>query len=263
MLVAIGVTWVLSFGPTARWAHGRHLVNRLPYRVLLKLPVLGSLRVPERTGVILTALLVATFAFAYDDLLNRFGGLRSRGAQLTTGGVVLLLVTNLIIPLPWSLPVPDSGARRAYTQIRREAGPRDSVLRVPADCDFSQAEFAKTQIVHHQPIVGCTGSFAAARWYTQLVGYTRSPAFNALRCDLTQYGRLKTPGPQPAQLNAQTLAAFRRQFGVRYIVEDRIALLSPACAKVRNAITQFDGARVIDADRDFKVLDLGPLPSAR
>ena len=250
VVVAVVVTWVLSFGPSARWRTTHHLVNKLPYRALLKLPALGSLRVPERTGVVLAALLAVAFAVALDRYANR----------AVTVVAVALLVTNLIVPLPWSLEVPDRAAREAFTTIRAERGPRDTVIRVPADCDFLQAEFAKTQIVHHAPIVGCTGSFAAARWYTRLVRYVRSPAFNALRCDLTQYGRLQTPGMQPVHWDA---GALRREFGVRYLVVDPQALRVPACPDVARVVASLRDARVLARDGSVEVIDLGAAAARR
>jgi hypothetical protein len=255
LLVAIGAVWVLSLGPSARWGSTRYLVNRLD-RALLNLPALGSLRVPERAGVVLTALLAATFAVVCGDVFARWRD--ARVVQVGVVAIAVLVATNAIVPLPWSKPVSDAAARRAYVLIRHERGPHDAVMRVPADCDFSQAEFAKTQIVHRAPIVGCTGSFAAARWYTRLAGYVRAPAFNALRCDLTKYGRLTTPGPSNARWDAASVAALRQEFGVRYLVVDRVALLAGNCRAVLRVSESFGGYRVLAADGHVAVVDLAP-----
>jgi len=252
-LTAAAVTmWVLSLGPSLKvggkflWTHSGEPVSWLPYRLLLAVPALGALRVPIRTGSVFTTVLVAGAAIA----LHRIGASRTRWAPGLALGSAALLATNLLIPLATTTMGTTAASEGGMREIARLAEPGDTVLRVPSDCDPS---FASYQILHHTPVVGCTGSLAANPW-SKLVAYAQSEALMKLRCDLHKYGLILTSGHTGAPFGPADLDALRAQFGVRFVIVDH-ALLG-ACPAVSATLPVIERYRSLGWDGRFDVLDL-------
>jgi hypothetical protein len=222
LAVAIGLLFVFGLGPSLKvagkfvWKHGGAPVSWLPYRLLLAIPGLGALRAPVRVEYVLVALLVAATAIALDRIV------RSR-ALLVAAAAVVLLGTNLLVPVPTTTFGPTPPVNDALRTIASLAQPGDTVIGVPADCDPS---FVALQVFHHTPVVGCAGSFAANPW-SKMRAYAQSAAFTKLRCDRAVYGRLSTPDARrerAAPFGPDDVAALRHDFGVRFAVIDRRAL---------------------------------------
>jgi len=254
LAVAAATIWVLGLGPTLRiggevlWTRGDTPVAFLPYRILLALPGFGGLRVPIRSAEILAALLAAATAIALD---RRCETGRPPVVALGVGAVVLLLA-NLLLPLPTTTDLLTPGSRSALARISDRARPGDTVLAVPTDCDPSVVAL---QVEHRTAAVGCAGSFAANPWDRERA-YLREPGFDALRCDRAVYGRLRTDPDVPApRWDREARLGLRERFGVRFLVVDRERL--GACARGESIGRSLAGIAVIGGDDRFRVLDLG------
>jgi hypothetical protein len=253
LVLAAAVTWALTLGPSLKlggdfvWTNTGGPVSWLPYRALLALPGLGGLRVPVRAAEVLVGLAAAATAIALDRWCAT-----TRASTVAIGaGAAALLATNLLLPLPTTSTLTTAASERALAEIARVAQPGDTVLRVPADCEPS---FAALQVIHHTPVVGCTGSFAANPW-SDISTYTTSAAFTKLRCDPVVYGRLQTPFGTPVEsFGPADVAALREQFGVRFLVVDRTLLAAcPALAGVDGVLDRY---RSLGGDDRFEVIDL-------
>ncbi|MFM7224806.1 MAG: hypothetical protein ACKO1Y_05135 [Actinomycetota bacterium] len=254
LALAIGVTWILGLGPTLRiggevvWTRGDAPVAFLPYRALLAFPGLGGLRVPVRTAEILAALLAAATAVALQRRCD--AGRPPIGAL--AAGVTVLLATNLLLPLPTTDDLLTPRSRVALGEVAERARPGDTVLSVPSDCDPS---FAALQVVHRTPVVGCAGSFAANPWDRERA-YLRVRGFDALRCDRSVYGRLRTdPDAAVPAFDAAAVRSLRDRLGVRFLVVDRERLVG--CGVGRDIERGLAGLPSLGGDARFAVIDLG------
>lgn len=259
LVASAGLLLVLALGPSLRlggdfvWERGGEAVSFLPYRVLLMIPGLGALRGPDRVAYVLVAVLAAGTAIALDRVL----GARSRRFGAVTVGVIgVLLMTNMLVPLPTTTLNATRASERALREVARTARDGDTVMSVPGDCDPT---FASYQVFHQTPIVGCAGSFAANPWRSKIVAYSRSDAFAKLRCDRKLYGRLPTTRDPAAPLDAADLRRLRRDYGVRFLLVDRSRLGTEACAKVAAALPLLAGYRSLGGD-GLEVIDLGRRP---
>lgn len=246
--------WLFALGPSLRiggdfvWQHGGTPVSWLPYRVLLAIPGLGALRAPLRAGYVLVALFAAATAAALDRVLATR---RARGTVVVVGCAALLLVPNLLLPLPTVTFPTTTASERAMRRIAALAGPRDGVLSVPADCDPS---FESYQVFHEAPIVGCAGSFAANPWRSKMGLYARSDAMTKLRCDRRAYGRLPTKARPMQPFGTADIAALRRELHVRFVIVDRAFLRG--CPVAQAALPVLERRRFLGGDRRFRVFDL-------
>ena len=257
LVIATAVLFVLALGPSLKiggrfvWEHSGKPVSFLPFRWLLSVPALGSLRVPVRVGRILTVVLLACTAIALDRLVQR----RLVRASVIAAVCAVLIATSLLIPLPTTTLKVSAETKRGLQEVARTRRPGDTLLRVPFDCEPS---FASLQILHHAPVVGCTGSFAANPWRSKMTAYTDSGALTKLRCDRSAYGRLPTTGTAALPpLDAFDLARLRRDFGVRYAVVDR-GLAGAFCPGVAQSLPFLESHRVVSRDDHYEVLDLAP-----
>ena len=235
IVVTAGVMWVFALGPSLKvggsflWEHAGKPVSWLPYRLVLAVPALGALRAPFRTGYVLVAVLVAATAIA----LHRLLAAHPQRAVLVGIGSAVLLATNLLLPLPtdtFGVSAPEKRALRAVAGLARKG---DTLMAVPADCDPA---FVSLQTLHHAPVVGCAGSFAANPWRSELA-YVRSPAFTKLRCDHASYGRIATADRGVEPFEPADVTQLRQRFGVRFLVLDREALRRIDCTSVAGAIS--------------------------
>jgi hypothetical protein len=247
------ITWILTLGPSLKvggsfvWEHADGPVAWLPYRVLLAVPGFGALRGPLRAGEVLVVLLAAGTAIALHYVLST----RRVDAVVCAVGCAVLLAPNLLVPLPTLTMGTTPASEHALRAIGRLARPGDTVLRVPSDCDPA---FERLQIFHHTPIIGCAGSFAANPW-SKLETYAHSAALTKLRCDGTQYGRIKTADTVLTPFGPDDLTQAREQFGVRFAVIDRPALVF-ACGAVNASLPFLEQHRLLGRDDRFEVLDL-------
>ncbi|MDQ1479761.1 MAG: hypothetical protein QOI44_622, partial [Actinomycetota bacterium] len=145
--------------------------------------------------------------------------------------------------------------KRALQAVAGLAGNGDTLMSVPADCDPA---FVSLQALHHAPVVGCAGSFAANPWRSEL-GYVRSPAFTKLRCDRVSYGRIATTDRASAAFDTADVTQLRERFGVRFVVVDRAALGRDDCTAAADALSTLSRYRSLGGDRDLEVLDLSSL----
>jgi hypothetical protein len=256
LAVAALITWILTLGPSLKvggnfvWEHADRPVTWLPYRLLLAVPGFGALRGPMRAGEVLVVLLAAGTAVA----LHRVVSSRRVHAVACAVGCAVLLAPNLLVPLPTLTMGTTAASEHALRAIGGLAHAGDTVLRVPADCDPA---FERLQIFHHTAIIGCAGSFAANPW-SKLDTYAHSEALAKLRCDRSQYGRIKTAdtaGTLLPPFGAEDLARAREEFGVRFAIVDRSALAF-ACGAVNASLPFLEQHRVLGRDDRFEVLDL-------
>ncbi len=254
LAVVGGVMFVFALGPSLKfggdflWEHAGKPVSWLPYRLVLAVPALGALRAPFRTGYVLVAVLVAATAVALHRLLVA-NPQRAVTIAIVSAG---LLATNLLLPLPTDTLGVSPAEKRALREVARVARKGDTLMSVPADCDPA---FASLQTLHHAPVVGCAGSFAANPWRSELA-YARSTAFTKLRCDRASYGRIATTDRGGPPFDPQDVMQLRHQFGVRFLVVDRKALGGIDCASVAAAFSTLSRYRSLGGDRDLEVLDL-------
>jgi hypothetical protein len=254
IVVAAVVMWVFALGPSLKvggnflWEHAGKPVSWLPYRLVLAIPALGALRAPFRTGYVLVALLVAATAIA----LHRVIAAQPQHAVLVAIGSGVLLATNLLLPLPTDTLGVSAVEKRALHAVAGLAQNGDTLMSVPADCDPA---FVSLQALHHAPVVGCAGSFAANPWRSELA-YVRSPAFTKLRCDRAAYGRITTTDRGSVPFGTADLAQLRERFGVRFVVVDREALRRADCTSAAGALSTLSRYRSLGGDRDLEILDL-------
>jgi len=246
------VTWVLALGPSLKfggnfvWEHAGTPVAWLPYRVLLAVPGFGALRGPLRAGEVLVGLLAAGTALSLHRVLSS-GRVR---AAVCAVGCAVLLVPNLLVPLPTLTMGTTAASEHALRAIGTLAGAGDTVMRVPSDCDPA---FERLQIFHHTPIIGCAGSFAANPW-SKLETYAHSEPLAKLRCDRTQYGRIKTAESLLTPFGDADLTQVREKFGVRFAIVDREAV--GLCGAVKASLPFLEQHRLLGRDDRFEVLDL-------
>ena len=259
LVVAVGGLFLFGLGPSLKiagtfvWENGGAPVSWLPYRVLLAIPGLGALRAPVRVEYVLVALLVAATAIALSRVLTA----APARAWFVGAGAGVLLATNLLAPLPTTTFGTTRSSEQALEVIAHIADRGDTVLSVPFDCDPA---FVSLQVLHHAPIVGCAGSFAANPW-SKLRAYADSAALTKLRCDRAAYGRLTTPDPTaPPPFGPDDVAALRREFGVRFVVIDH-SKLGPVCPAVEATLPVLRAHRPLGQDARYEVIDLlGPNP---
>jgi hypothetical protein len=254
VFVATGVMWVFALGPSLKfggdfvWERAGTPVSWLPYRLVLAIPALGALRAPFRTGYVVVALLAAATAVALHRVLTTW----PHRAVIVGAGAAVLLATNLLLPLPTDTLGATGASAHALREIAALAHKGDTVLSVPTDCNPA---FVSYQALHHTPVVGCAGSFAANPWQSELA-YTRSSSFTKLRCDLSAYGRITTNDTGRSSFAGSDVTQLRTQFGVRFLVVDRNALTRPDCAAVEDAMATLSHYRSLGGDRKLEVLDL-------
>jgi hypothetical protein len=256
LVAAAAVFGVLVLGPSLRlggdfvWHEGALPRSFLPYRLLLAVPGLGALRAPYRASYVLVPVLAAATAVALDRMLAR----SERRATVAVGaGCAALLALNVLVPLPTITLGTTARSEAAMRRMHRVAGPRDTVISVPADCDPT---FEAYQVVHETPITGCAGSFAANPWRSKMRAYGRSAAFAKLRCDRGRYGRLPTTQNPTDPFGAADVARLRHDFGVRFAIIDRDRAAHAICPSVREAIAFLSGYRTLGGDRRLTVVDL-------
>jgi hypothetical protein len=255
LALAALLTWLLALGPSLKyggdflWRHGGRPVAWLPYRALLAVPGLGALRGPTRVGEVLVVLFVAATAIALDRVLAS-----GRVSAIAVAIVcAVLLLPNLLVPLPTLTMGTTAASEDALRAIGRLARPGDTVLRVPTDCD---PVFERLQVFHHIPVLGCAGSFAANPW-SKLVTYARSEALTKLRCDRTKYGKIDTPetsGTALTPFGPDDLARARAEFGVRFVVVERTRTFG--CDTLNASLPFLEQHRLLGRDDRFEVLDL-------
>ena len=254
IFVGAAVMWVFALGPSLKfggdfvWEHAGKPVSWLPYRLVLAIPALGALRAPFRTGYVVVALLAAATTIALHRVLTKWP---KRAAIIAAGSAVLLGI-NLLLPLPTDTLGASGASEHALREIARLAHKGDTVLSVPADCNPA---FVSLQALHRTPVVGCAGSFAANPWQSELA-YARSDAFTKLRCDRTTYGRITTAEARQPTFDGADVTQLRKQFGVRFVVVDKLALARPECGAVASATSTLSRYRSLGGDRQLVVLDL-------
>ncbi|HEX5095659.1 MAG TPA: hypothetical protein VFX21_06600 [Acidimicrobiia bacterium] len=255
LAVAAAAVFVLALGPSLKvggrflWRDDDQPVSWLPFRLLSQIPGLGALRAPARASYALVAVGVAATVIVLERLLAR----APQRAPFVVAASVLLLGTNLLIPLPsvdmQTTPTSDDALR----QIARIADPGDTVLRVPADCD---PDFVAYQLLHHTASVGCAGSSAANPWHTKMTAYAASDAFTKLRCDRRTYGRLETTPIATAPFGPDDVDELRAQFGVRFLIVDRARLGADRCPAVHDLDDVLSRYEILGADDRFAIIDL-------
>lgn len=264
LLVAAASLWLLSLGPDPTVAGERLLAVRdgarvgwLPFALLVKLPLLSSLRAPARFGLLLPALLTAALAVAAGYALARSRGRARAGLTLLA---VLLLLPNLIAPIRTSRLPFGPAAREGLATAQRRAGAGDSLLEVPTDCDGRiLGESATLQIFHALPAVGCQAQHLALPWWSGLKLYRSSRAMAALRCHPEAFGHLEEPFPAGTRLEPGDLERLQATLGVRFLAVNKRQLQLPECAFLRDSGLEALGAfEVLAEDGRWKVLDLGP-----
>jgi hypothetical protein len=200
---------------------------------------------------VLAAALVAATAIA----LHRIVSSRPNAAVVVAFGAAVLLVTNVLLPLPTDTLGPSAAGERALREIAQVAEPGDTVMRLPADCDPA---FETSQVFHHTAIVGCAGSFAADPW-SKLVGFATSAPVTKLRCDRARYGRITTKERAVSPFGPADVAALRDRFGVRFLVVDRARLGQADCTALSGAVSFLHQYRTLGGDRRLAVVDLASL----
>ena len=214
-----------------------------------RFPGLGALRAPVRVEYVLVALLVAATAIA----LHRAARRRARArVDRRRGRRAVLLATNLLVPVPTTTFGTTPGERaRAARRSRGSPVPGDTVLSVPADCDPA---FASLQVFHHTPVVGCAGSFAANPW-SKLAPYVAVGRVHeaAVRSHGVRPAIDDRPTASvPAPFDADDVAALRRDFGVRFVVDRPLQARTGVRAGDRAALPVLQRAPSLGARRALR-----------
>ncbi len=267
LLVAATTLWILTLGPDPLVGGHQVLtlrdaarVNWLPYTVLVKLPMLSSLRAAGRFGLVLPAVLTLALAVAAGFVLARIG---RRGVALLGLGSVLLLLSNLVVPIRTSRLPFSAKTRAGLAEAHSRAGPGDSVLEVPADCFGTLVGTSSAlQIFHALPAVGCQGPHLALPWWSGMKRYQESRAMAALRCYPDRFGDLTEPFPPDTRLQAGELSRLRSDLGVRFLVINKRQLAVPDCAPLREGgLAALEGLEVLSEDNRWRVVDLQGRPA--
>jgi hypothetical protein len=267
LLVAATTLWILTLGPDPTIGGHRVLTLRetgsvdwLPYALLVKLPMLSRLRSPGRFGLVLPAVLTLAVAVAAQFVLARSG---RRGLALVALGSVLLLLPNLVVPVPMSSLPFAAKTRAGLAEASRRAGPGDSVLEVPADCFGPVVGTSSAlQIFHGLPAVGCQGPHLALPWWSGMRRYLDSRELAALRCHPDWFGYHSAPFPPKTWLQPGELARLRSDLGVRFLVINKRLLEVSECRRLRErGIAALEGFEVLSEDDRWRIIDLQGRPA--
>lgn len=257
LLAAAGALWLLALGPSLRfdgsWVLDRadgSPVSWLPYRALLALPGLGSLRTPSRAGFTLAAVLTAGLVVCLGWL---FGHVRRPGRRAALfAAAALMIVPNHKLVNAGSLEVTPQ-VERALVEISHRALPGESLLRIPADCVEPEHQTIKLQILHRAPVVGCQHTHSAIPWFSSLDLYARSAELAAVRCLQSYIGFRPAPFGEE-RFEVQDLEGLHRDLGVRFILVDKRMLYRPECEAVQAAVPVLRGAFRPLAEDDLWIL---------
>ncbi len=242
LLAAAGVLWVLSMGPVLLVRGlpiltdvNGGMVRWLPFQLLTSVPGFSSLRTPSRMTFALPAILAAGLAMTLTYLFTRWP--RWWQHVLVVGTGICLLSLNLVTPLGTSDFAVTPPVENALRHIADVASPKDSLMEVPFDCSGDTSS-VKLQILHHRPEVGCQGQASAIPWYSGLAAYKQSAALAALRCFPPLYGYAATRFNIDIPWQPTGWQALHKQFGLRYVMVDRVRLADPPCDARRHVINE-------------------------
>lgn len=139
----------LALGPTLQVLGRRFGGVPLPYRLLERLPIANTFRVPARFGLLVTLCLAVLAGIGLVGLARRFPALAAPRARLVA--VPLLTLALLAEHFPAPYPLVPVVAPPAYRQLAA-SGEAGAVLNLPFSLTDSVALFGQT--VHGKPIVG-------------------------------------------------------------------------------------------------------------
>lgn len=255
--------WILSLGSSLKidgsfpvTADGGGPAPWLPYALLLKLPGLGSLRSANRISFTLVTVLAACLAYSLVHLFRVMSNPARRAVVMGLCG--LLLVTNLILPLPTSDLSVTPSTESALRSIDERATAGDSVLLVPSDCGGESIWAVKLQVFHRTPWVGCQTSASALPWYSGLDSYAESAELASLRCTQKVIGRRTTSFTGEETFDRSDVDPLFQEFGVRFYVVAKDLLGRPGCAFGEEVVDVLRGMEVLGEDDDWIVVDARP-----
>lgn len=261
LVTAFFTLWLLTMGTSLK-LDGDFLfttqqgapVPWLPYTSLLEFPGLGSLRAANRAGYALAAVCALALALVLGALWSRCPRVWQRA--LLVGGCVTLLLTSLIVPLPESTLNVAPPARAALDEIAERAGPGDSVLQIPADCDGETLRTVTLQIVHRAPMIGCQASPSAIPFYSSLDRYTNSQALARARCVPGRIGRHAGLPFTSNGLERGDVEALHEELGVRFIIVNKVTLEARrTCAKLVASIPLLNRYEKLGEDESWIIYD--------
>ena len=255
--------WILSLGPSLKvdgsfpvTGDGGAPAPWLPYSLLLKFPGLGSLRSANRISFTLVTVLTACVAYSLVHLFRSTSTSARRAVVMALCG--LLLVTNLILPLPTSDLSVTTSTESALRAIDERSTPGDSVLLVPSDCVGESTWAVKLQIFHRTPWVGCQTSASALPWYSGLDSYAESAELASLRCKQKVIGRRTTSFTGEETFDQGDVGPLFQQLGVRFYVVAKDLLERPGCRRRDEVVDVLRGMEVLGEDDEWIVVDARP-----
>lgn len=144
---------VLALGPALQVAGQNRFgasdrVVRLPYRLLMDLPVVNVSRVPARFAVIVTLCMAVMAGFGTAALLSRVSRRPTRHRH-----AILILIVTLALAEQWPVPYPMTALNppRAYQALAKLDDGR-AVLELPLNLDRARSLYYQT--VHQHPLFG-------------------------------------------------------------------------------------------------------------
>jgi hypothetical protein len=195
LLILIGILFlILSFGPEVSFGGTRQFL--LPYYLILKIPGVNHLRIPDRFSVMVTLTLAMTAAFLISH---------SRRKVVPAICCVLLLAEIFPIPFPTATYQPPP-------QFSKIAAMNDgTMLTLPFDFEAAASMTIRDQMIHKKKLLN---GRLSRNPYPQLAYFTSVPV-------LQTFYSYTNPGRNPKrnfQEDQENSALFRRFFNVRYLV---------------------------------------------
>jgi hypothetical protein len=238
----------LSFGPTL-YVHGEPTFTHMPYRLLMKVPLLDVSRVPSRFGLIAMFCLAIIAAVTLDHLTKLA---KARSASRLLWVIVFAAVVAETLPARPHPQRPIEVVESEFFHRLRGLGKgRSALLNVPVDFVGAKGAgglYLFHQTIHHQKVVGGYLGREPVRVLAQLEGLPFLKALHHRRYEADK--RISLDGISDAEVKKSL-----RDLDVDYVVLYK-AHLGPNLAGVRDRFRSVLGENVYE-DRLVEVFAAG------
>lgn len=236
---------LLSFGPTLHFA-GSDLGIIFPYSAVHEFPILNSIRIPMRFGL-LTFLSVAILAASGVNVLSAY----IRPLPLTAIMTALILAESAVLPYPTlTVTVPE-----VYKTIAAQPGDF-TVLEIPTFNWRAAAASEAFQVVHQKRIL---------RVYTNRIAPDLADYFSLRQTPVVVRTLRILEGAEPGPITDDELKTDRQLapavidfFSLRFAVIHREWLDSDTAARIDIYLREVMGARVIANDNNVVAYEFDP-----